>query len=110
MLNRNMQKRPLRCYAEGNDSGWEATCVDLDLTVQGDSFDEVFHALNESICAYLETVMDLPEADQQRLLNRRAPFLTRVQLALAHFRYFVLGRTTAQARHDFVAPADLCLP
>lgn len=103
-----MQGKVFRCYAEGSDSGWEATCVDLDLSVQGDSFDDVFRALCESIVVYLETVMELPESDRERFLKRRAPFWTRAQFAFAHILYFVFGRGKSQARHDFVTTPDLC--
>lgn len=103
-----MQGKVLRCYAEGSDSGWEATCVDLDLSVQGDSFDDVFRGLSESIVVYLETIEELPESDRNRLLNRRAPRWKRAQFAMAHILYFVFGRRKSQARHDFVTTPDLC--
>ena len=47
--------RSLRCYAEGRDGDWEAICLDLDIAVQGSSFEEVFRSLQEAISLYLET-------------------------------------------------------
>jgi hypothetical protein len=96
-----MQKG-LRCFAEKSDSGWQAICVDLDIAVQGDSFEEVKELLDSDIAMYLESVAELPEDDRHRLLNRRAPLLTRMGHAMSHFRYFVLRSGHIQDRHDFV--------
>jgi len=108
---RQMRSKTLRCYAEGSpDSGWEAICVDLDISVQGRTFDEVFAALNESIEVYMETVNELPHEDRKRLFNRSAPFFVRMRLLFAHIKYFLFSRNSNKSRHDFVSPADVCLP
>lgn len=80
----------LRCYAEGRPGDWEAFCLDLDLAVQGDSFQEVFASLNEAIEQYIEAVCELPEDQRMPLLNRRAPWrvraATELKLVLATLR------------------------
>lgn len=70
--------RLLRCYAERSHGKWQAFCVDFDLAVQGDSFEEVYAALNVAIRDYVERVHELPEPDRARLLNRRAPITSRL--------------------------------
>lgn len=68
------------CYAWRDDDAWQAICVDLDIAVQGNSFDDVYRCLNEAISDYIETVMELPAEDRDRLLNRRVPFWTRARI------------------------------
>ncbi len=59
------------CCAEGKDGRWQAICLDLDIAaVQGSSFEEVFHSLNDAVALYLETVADLPAEDRERLRHR----------------------------------------
>ena len=36
-----LASKSLRCYAEGRDGSWEAICLDLDIAVQGGSFEGV---------------------------------------------------------------------
>jgi predicted RNase H-like HicB family nuclease len=50
-------ERRFLCFAHGRDSAWEAICLDLDLAVQGSSFDEVKELLSESISTYLEDAL-----------------------------------------------------
>ena len=71
----------LRCYAVGHDGEWEAICLDLDIAVQGRGFEDVFHSLNEAVSLYLESLSDFSEKEQERFLNRSAPFRVR-------FRFF----------------------
>ena len=72
--------RTLHCYAEGRDGEWEAICLDLDIAVQGRTFEEVFGSLQEAISLYLETVADLPADQQPPLLHRPVP----LRLPAAH--------------------------
>jgi hypothetical protein len=65
--------RLIRCFAEGCEGKWEATCLDFDLAVQGRSFQDVYEKLSDQIALYVEGVAALPEPDRDRLLNRRAP-------------------------------------
>lgn len=72
-------KRTLHCYASGTDGDWEAICLDLDIAVQGDSFDEVRESLLKAVALYLEAVAALPTERQRRLLHRPAPFGVRLK-------------------------------
>lgn len=71
--------RAIWCFAEGRGGSWEAICLDLDLSVQGDSFDQVYQDLHQSIEMYLEYVAGLPQAEQAQFLNRRAPLWLRLR-------------------------------
>jgi len=69
----------LRCYAEGTRDGWEALCLDLDIAVEGRSFEEVYKLLDDAISQYAEYVSELPEKDQAQFLNRKAPLADRLR-------------------------------
>jgi hypothetical protein len=69
----------LRCYAVGHDGEWEAVCLDLCLSVQGRSFDEVRAKLDQSIAGYAEYVAELPVDEQEQFLRRRAPLSQRLE-------------------------------
>ncbi|WP_200341055.1 type II toxin-antitoxin system HicB family antitoxin [Rhodovibrio sodomensis] len=97
--------RTLHCYAEGRDGGWEAICLDLDIAVQGDSFAEVYRALDEAIAAYLETVHDLPESEQRHLLRRKAPIYVRLSFLLRAVRTILFGRDSDPQYADFTLAA-----
>ena len=71
--------RTLHCYAVGKDGEWEAICLDLDIAVQGSSFEAVSTSLGEAISLYLESVSALPREEQDRLLNRSAPVWVRLE-------------------------------
>jgi hypothetical protein len=81
----------LFCVARGRDDAWEAFCFDLDLAVQGRSFDEVRGRLEQAVASYIESAEAEPEPTRSQLLNRRAPLLVRMTwgwrlLATALFR------------------------
>lgn len=63
----------VRIYAEGRPGQWEAFCLDLDLAVQGTSFPEVKKKIEDQVELFVESLHDLPEADQIRMLNRKVP-------------------------------------
>jgi hypothetical protein len=71
--------RILRCYSEGKGDQWEAVCLDLDIAVQGKSFQEVYGSLNKAIEDYVHYVVTLPETERDRLLNRTAPLSMRLR-------------------------------
>ena len=71
----------LRCRAEGCSGEWEAICLDLDIAVQGSSFEDVFESLNKAIRLYLESVAELPEAERANLVERPAPLRLRLKFA-----------------------------
>ena len=96
-------QRLVHCFAEGQEAVWEAFCVDFDLAVQGSSFDDVYHKLNDQISLYKESVAALPSADQERLLNRRMPLSTTLSLLLSTV-ISVVGRRGSRSRHDYSFP------
>lgn len=97
-------RKVLMCYAEGRDGDWEAFCLDLDIAVQGETFEEVFHALNDAIALYLETVMELPEEERGHLLNSPAPLSLRVKF-LARAARALFGRHSGDGyHHQFTLP------
>lgn len=99
--------RVLRCFAEGRDGEWEAICLDLDIAVQGQSFDEVFHSLNDAIRLYLESVQTLPEHEQKHLLERPAPLSLRLKFLLQAVRALVRDRGSAYSQHQYTVPVAI---
>jgi predicted RNase H-like HicB family nuclease len=94
----------LRCYAEGRDGDWEAICLDLDIAVQGSSFQEVFTSLQNAISLYLESVVDLPSDERRVLLNRPAPFPVRVKFLTHALRTVFTNSDGDRQRHQFTVP------
>lgn len=67
------------CFARGHEGSWEGVCLDLDIAVQGESFEEVQNLLQEAILEYCHAARE--EEDQAaaaRLLNRAAPWRVRL--------------------------------
>jgi hypothetical protein len=100
-------QRTLRCYAEGKDSEWEAFCLDFDLAVQGQSFDDVYRKLSEQIELYVEGVVSLGAEDRSRLLSRKAPLLMRISFGLKLLRALLLDSDAGVARHGYEHPMPI---
>jgi hypothetical protein len=96
--------RTLHCYAEGRDGDWEAICLDLDIAVQGRSFEEVFGSLREAISLYLRTVADLPTDERPALLRRQAPFTVRLKFLAHATRGLFADSYGDRQRHQFTMP------
>ena len=94
-------RRLLYCYASGRAGAWEAICIDLDIAVQGKSFEEVSALLQEAIVLYLETVSDLPESERAAFLSRPVPFWTRLGFALEAFWSALRAKTDGELKHLF---------
>ena len=94
-------QRVLYCYASGREGAWEAICLDLDIAVQGRSFDEVSALLREAIGLYLETVNSLPEAERAAFLSRPVPFWTRLGFALEAFWSALRAKADGDLQHQF---------
>jgi predicted RNase H-like HicB family nuclease len=99
-----LASKTLRCYAEGRDGDWEAVCLDLDIAVQGHSFDEVFGSLREAVSLYLETVTDLPPHEQHSLLHRPAPFAVRARFLAHALRGLFVSSDGDRQWHQFTMP------
>jgi predicted RNase H-like HicB family nuclease len=93
--------RFLYCYASGREGAWEAICLDLDIAVQGRSFEEVSRLLREAIGLYLETVEDLPEAERAAFLSRPVPFRTRLGFAIEAFWSTLRASADGELKHQF---------
>ncbi len=98
-----MRKR-LLCYAEGHGEAWEAFCLDLDLAVQGRSFEEVYRSLSAAIRDYVEAALKEDRATAERLLNRKAPLLERLRF---YRRYVgsILRSHKDEETHGFTIPS-----
>jgi predicted RNase H-like HicB family nuclease len=72
------------CYAEGHEGTWAAYCPDLDLAVQGRTFEEVYGVLGVAIRDYVEAAAQEKFSDRDRLLSRKAPLWERLCL---YWRY-----------------------
>ena len=83
----------LYCIASGHGDQWEAFCLDLDLAVQGRSFDEVHQFLAKAIHIYVEHAMEEPEPTRTQLLSRKAPFLVRLSWGVRLFRSVISDKT-----------------
>lgn len=62
------------CFAHGRDGDWEAVCVDLDIAIQGSSFDEVRNLLNRAVSTYVADAEAESAEVRDSLLSRRAPW------------------------------------
>lgn len=96
--------RILHCSAEGGKGEWEAICLDLDIAVQGASFEEVYRSLRTAISLYLETVETLPTSDRADLLDRPAPFSVRWRFLAQAARYALGTGPDGTYRHQFTLP------
>ena len=98
--------RPELCMAtpRAGDGDWEAICLELDVAVQGRSFEEVFDGLRQAISLYLETVADLPPEERPSLLHRPVPFLVRLKLLAQAARERFSGNGGNRQRHRFTMP------
>ena len=91
------------CVARGRDEAWEAFCLDLDLAVQGRSFDEVRELLGQVIVSYLDSAGKEGEPARSQLLNRRAPFVIRLTWGWR----FLLSALFGRGSHDDIHPETL---
>jgi predicted RNase H-like HicB family nuclease len=98
-----MSARTLHCYAQGDEEGWEAICLDLDVAVQGDTFSDVYRALNDAIALYVESLADVPALERERLLHRSAPITVRLKFLAYALRALFLGRAPGY-HHEFTMP------
>ena len=101
-------RKNLLCYAAGRPGDWEAICIDLDLAVQGRSFDEARALLQRSIDLYVEEAGKETPAEAARLLARSAPLWVRTTWAVKLFWHLLSrqrGRELSYAGFDLSCPA-----
>jgi hypothetical protein len=99
-----LPNRTLHCYAEGRNGDWEAISLDLDIAVQGNSFEEVFSSLQNAISLYLESVTGLPPPERRALLHRLAPFPVRFKFLTHALRGLFVATDGDRQRHQFTVP------
>lgn len=92
---------PIICFASGKPGDWEATCLNFDLSVQGDSFEDVQTVLHEMIVDYIESLVDLPKEEQMRFLNRKAPLFLRIKYHLL-WLWAVFGHNSRRSLHNYM--------
>lgn len=95
--------KPLLCFAHGRDNEWEAICLDLDIAVQGRSYQEVYGLLSEAIQTYVEDAQSEDPDTAIRLLSRQAPLLVRLRY-MWDFLWSAVKARDAEARHGFTMP------
>jgi len=100
--------RVLQCFAHGQNGRWEAICVDLDIAVEGSSLEDVRSRLTAAIDSYVEDASREDVRTAARLLNRRAPFLVRLRLALDYALH--AARARRSGGEDLKAGFDLPCP
>jgi hypothetical protein len=61
------------CFAHGRPGDWEGICLDFDIAVQGESFDEVRRALQAAVSDYVSAAMDEEPETREKLLKRSTP-------------------------------------
>ena len=74
--------KAFKCYAYRDGRRWSAICTDLDIAVDGKSFEETKESLTTCIELYLDGLDELPPEEQSRFLTRKAPLHVRVKLAI----------------------------
>ncbi len=82
-------KRELICIAKDRNGLWEAICLDLDIAVSGNSFEEVKDVLNQAIASYFEDAQREDEPTRSQLLRRRVPFWSRLRWTWQFIQLFV---------------------
>lgn len=66
----------LKCYAEKEETCWVALCLNFNLAVQGDSFEEVKTKLESMIVDYVYDALEGEDkAYASQLLTRKASYL-----------------------------------
>ena len=95
-------RNKLLCFAHGRDDDWQAICLDLDIAVQGRSFEEVRDGLEKAVVSYLRDALK-EEQPARRLLNRSAPWYIRLSYVV-RFMFATIFKRDGQFRHAFDMP------
>ena len=92
----------LRCYAYGSGDSWQAICTDLDIAVDGSSFQEARESLESCIQMYLERVSELPQAEREQPPGRKSPWHLRARLTWKTWLSSIRDHPTCQ---EFLVPS-----
>lgn len=101
-----MATKKLTCFARGRPGEWEAICLDFDIAVQGQSFEEVMALLDVSIADYVESARQETPKVRDRLLRRAAPAHIRLGYLVAFLWHNLRHRQKDDDRleHSFQMP------
>ena len=99
----------LRCYAYSSGGRWHGICTDLDIAVDGGSYQEIESSLGICIKMYLESISELPAGERRRLLARRAPWHLRAWLAISTWVH-QLKRTSDRPARSFLLESHVITP
>lgn len=103
---RKSSSHRFRCFAEGRGNQWSALCLDLDIAVDGASFEEVYRDLNKAVEMYLQRAAEFPEAERARMLRRKAPWHVRLPIMIRALRIGLTGgpRDDDRQSHGYTLP------
>ena len=102
---RKMSERVFRCYAYGSPGNWQGICVDLDIAVQGSTFQQVLEFMGEAIESYVDDALAEGPVNAERLLARRAPWHVRAKLAFSSAIHILrMDRDDDQLTANFDVP------
>ena len=94
--------KTFRCYAYSSGGRWHGICTDLDIAVEGGSYQEIESSLGICIEMYFESISELPEGERRRLLARRAPWYLRAWLAISTWVHQLKRASERHARSFFL--------
>jgi adenosyl cobinamide kinase/adenosyl cobinamide phosphate guanylyltransferase len=106
-LDTAVAERLVLCLARGRPGDWEAICLDFDIAVQGESFEQVENLLMTSVRAYVEDAMKESPANRDRLLRRSVPKRVRLGYAFSAFWHALFARRYDKGgalEHSFEMP------
>ena len=95
-----MMANRVQCFAHGVPGDWEAVCVDLDIAVQGSSFEEVRDLLDEAVHTYVQDALAEDSKRARALLNRRAPIGLRLRLAASYLAHLIFSRRDSDREYQ----------
>lgn len=97
------------CFLRGHGAEWEALCLDFDIAVQGNSFDDVMSRMRDAVSTYIEDAHKEAPETAQRLLRRRAPLWVRMRFTGSYLVH-LLRRSRRQGDGEYRAGLDLPCP
>ena len=97
-----MAARTLHCFTEGRDGDWEAICLDLDIAVQGLSFEGIRFAAGGDLTLFPDR-RRLPADQRPGLLDRPVPLPVRLMFLTRVVRGLFSGGDDTQ-RRQFTMP------
>ena len=99
----------LQCYAYRRRQRWHTICTDLDVAVDGESFQAAVASLESCIDMYLERVAELPAEERGRFLVRRAPWRVRAWWAVSTWFHRLQASGERRAR-SFLLESHVAVP